>query len=68
MVMAVGISTPPVMPWPARHRIISVRLSRMAHRIEKPMNIIELIDRKRRRPKVRASQPVSGMMMISAIR
>ncbi len=68
MVMAVGMSTPPVKPCPARQMIISVRLLDMAHRIEKPTNNAELIDRKRRSPMVRESQAVSGMTMISAIR
>ncbi len=38
MVMAVGMSTPPVKPWPARNRIISGRLVDSAQATEKPMN------------------------------
>ena len=35
IVSAVGISTPPVNPWPTRKRIISVRLLAVPHSIEK---------------------------------
>ena len=45
MVIAVGISTPPVKPCPARKKINSVRLVDSAQAIEKPMNSAVLIAR-----------------------
>ena len=38
MVKAVGISTPPVKPWPTRNRIISLRFEANPHSTEKPRN------------------------------
>ena len=38
MVKAVGISTPPVKPWPIRNRIISFKLPASPHRTENTRN------------------------------
>ena len=68
IVIAVGISAPPVKPWPTRPMIIIVRLVDMPHSIEKSVNSVVAISRKVRRPNNRSSHAASGMMMISATR
>ena len=68
IVMAVGISAPPISPWPARPMIMVVRSVAIPHSIEKAVNITTAISSSVRKPSNRSSQALSGMMMISATR
>ncbi len=68
IVIAVGISAPPVMPCPARPMIIIVSVVDRPQTTEKAVNSTEAISRKVRRPSTRSSHAESGMMMISATR
>ena len=62
IVIAVGMSTPPVKPWPARNRIICGRLVDSPHSIEKTRNSDAVHDQVAAQSRTcRESQPVSGI-------
>jgi hypothetical protein len=69
IVIAVGISAPPVKPWPTRPTIIIVSVGRYPaqYREGREQSGGEQQDTVRR-PSTRTSQPDSGMMTISATR
>ena len=68
IVIAVGISAPPVKPCPTRPMIIIGSVSEKPQTIEKLTNNVVARIRKVRRPNTFSSQPDSGMMTISATR
>ncbi len=67
-VKASGISTPPEKPWKARSTIICPRLCAKAQATEKARNRAALTEQVVAHENTRASQPLSGMTMISATR
>lgn len=68
MVIAVGISTPPVNPWPARPITITGRVPATPQSIENAVNSPVAASSRLRSPSSFSSQPARGMMMISATR
>ena len=68
MVMAVGISRPPIRPCPVRPITIVIRSVATPHRTENPVNAVTAINRSVLRPRSLSSQALSGMTMISATR
>ena len=68
MVCAVGISAPPVKPWPIRPAIIIGSECDQPHIIENAMNSAEFVSRKLRSPNTRVSRAASGIITISDIR
>ena len=68
IVIAIGMNTPPVKPWPARHTIIIERLVENPHSTEKTRNSTQFAIRNRFVENTSDSQAESGIAMISAIR
>ena len=68
MVIAVGISAPPVKPCPTRPAIIIGNVVEIPHTIEKPVKLTAAPRRKLRRPNRRTRKGLSGIMTISATR
>ncbi len=68
IVCAVGISAPPVKPWPIRPAIIMGNVCDQPHIIENAMKSAELASRKLRKPNTRVSHAASGIITISDIR
>jgi hypothetical protein len=64
----VGISAPPVKPWPTRPTIIIASVVDRPHITEKAVNRPAASSRKVRRPSSFSSHEDSGMMTISATR